>query len=69
MGAHRGDEATQEQTILRGYRDDFPATAPVGCFLANAFGIFDLGRIAWEWCESTYENGNSERVLRGGFLG
>ncbi len=60
-----GHETWKEQTILTGYRDDFPRTAPAGSFTPNRFGLFDLGGNAWEWCEDLLQPGGDPRVLRG----
>ena len=46
--------------------DDYPYTSPVGSFPANAFGLYDLGGNAREWCEDLYEKGSHRRVVRGG---
>ena len=51
---------------LRGYRDGYTVTAPVGQFAPNAAGLYDLGGNASEWCHDYYDirAGAATDVLR-----
>jgi serine/threonine protein kinase len=51
---------------LRGYRDLFPATAPVGSFRGNESGVSDLAGNLWEWCHDGPADDTDARWLRGG---
>jgi formylglycine-generating enzyme required for sulfatase activity len=53
------------KALVSGYRDDFVETAPVGSFMANQFGLFDMGGNAFQWCEDWYDKERKQRAMRG----
>ena len=56
--------------IIKGRRDPFVHTAPVGSFRPGPFGLLDLAGNAREWCEEWHDAARREiRVLRGGDFG
>jgi serine/threonine protein kinase len=53
-------------SVIPGFRDAFPRTAPVSAFKANARGLCCIGGNVWEWCMDKLGSTTNWRTLRGG---
>jgi sulfatase modifying factor 1 len=52
------------RAIIRGYRDGFRRTSPVGSFRANACGLYDMTGNLAEWCEDFFRKEMNPDDLR-----
>ena len=65
-GSESRVDAPETWSVIPGFHDAFPRTAPVSAFKANARGLCSIGGNVWEWCMDKFANTMNWRTLRGG---
>jgi formylglycine-generating enzyme required for sulfatase activity len=65
-GAESRAGAPEGWTVISGYRDPFPRTAPVSALAPNPRGLCGVGGNVWEWCLDKFNATLPWRTLRGG---
>ncbi|MBV9998415.1 MAG: SUMF1/EgtB/PvdO family nonheme iron enzyme [Verrucomicrobia bacterium] len=64
-GAESSAGAPESWTVISGYRDPFPRTAPVSALTPNPRGLCSVGGNVWEWCLDRFNAVLPWRTLRG----
>jgi serine/threonine protein kinase/formylglycine-generating enzyme required for sulfatase activity len=65
-GTESSAGAPEGWTVISGYRDPFPRTAPVTSLAPNPRGLCSVGGNVWEWCLDRFNAPLPWRTLRGG---
>ena len=65
-GSESRVDAPETWTVIPGFHDAYPRTAPVSAFRPNALGLCCVGGNVWEWCLDKFNRTMTWRTLRGG---
>ncbi|MDO8288704.1 MAG: formylglycine-generating enzyme family protein [Parvibaculum sp.] len=52
--------------VMNSGDDGFVGLAPVGCYKANAYGLYDMIGNVWEWTRDAYNGDPKRGVIKGG---
>lgn len=55
-------KSTGRTNIWKGYDDGYEATSPVGSFVSNKLGIYDINGNMWEWVSDWYGDYSNSSV-------
>lgn len=66
--ASKAEDISRDRTLMN-YDDGYEKTSPVGMFLPNALGVYDLAGNVSEWVADDYAEDGEYGVLRGGNWG
>lgn len=65
-GSESRVDAPETWSVIPGFHDAYPRTAPVSAFRPNAAGLCCVGGNVWEWCLDKFNRTMTWRTLRGG---
>jgi serine/threonine protein kinase len=65
-GSESRVDTPETWSVIPGFHDGYPRTAPVSAFKANGRGLSCIGGNVWEWCMDKFAKTMNWRTLRGG---
>jgi formylglycine-generating enzyme required for sulfatase activity len=63
--ANFADKNTDYSWSTKSQNDNYAYTAPIGKYLPNELGIYDMSGNVWEWCEDTWHSNYQNAPING----